>query len=671
MAATPRTAHNITCGDFLGYYSSILSPVAPHGNFNTYLSYFHTIGGNVSEIAGGVFTSLADTDAVFDPLATNLHAYFGSPSAEEFKKIFKAIYDDPSKYWSDISKSVETNLFKKYKIAYTQDKSIRKTAEHTIAGSCITEEQCNHVLGSIQTFISASGVITCAYCGIEKTDPNNDSNTNGTIHFSCEHYLEVLLLSMCINLTPEIIHSGSGNPNYQKLIQLLKIIGCYSWTCERCNKIKSGVQSGAGIFVDIVPPANIFQCNENAFTSFSRKFFYPKNMYHDPRVYKEYIINLAGGALAINNAMTDAIRARATTITGIITSTPPGAAKEKAIKDLELLKKILKLPPSGDPTTYAAFDITDYLNSDTKKPPKSLITVRIEYFHELLMSLPMVDAAMVEIKNKLRGAGTNLIGHLNSISTNIWKDVKFMLAFGTLKLLLLSAIDQGKVACSHTLAGGKKNNGIKQIGGNLKDDLINLINDEVHLPVVVVDDDARCGYAKDAATHGDYDDDDYDDDDYGDDDYGDNDGFGALFARGVDFDHNLIDVSEDGDSKKGEIHFGDLKPQIRVKVQTALGNLLELIRRRPGERIKSQLLKKAQIAKDKYKGVSSPFIQVKKKPQYQNYKDKEDKERMKEAAIRHLTLRGGKKRKTRKNKRKTRKIKRKHNKYLKRKTRKA
>ena len=152
-------------------------------------------------------------------------------------------------FWKQISKNATSTLSANYGLELEKKTTLRTLIETTSAGFNKTSSQCEILF---DTKLSEGTAHTCAFCGIQFTVKKNQSQGRGMAVFSCEHVLEVFPLAMILGLTPNMSLYDAQTKEY--LQQLYVNFGSYVIACQRCNMIKSKLQTNEtyGILVDLI-----------------------------------------------------------------------------------------------------------------------------------------------------------------------------------------------------------------------------------------------------------------------------------------------------------------------------------------------------------------------------------------------------------------------------------
>lgn len=151
-------------------------------------------------------------------------------------------------FWKQLAKNATSTLSANYGLEL-EHPSLRTLIESTSAGFNKTSSQCEILF---DTKLDKDTTHTCAFCGIQFTVKKDNSQVRGMSLFSCEHVLEVFPLAMILGLTPNMNLYDAQTKEY--LQQLYVNFGSYVIACQRCNMIKSKLQSNEtyGILVDLI-----------------------------------------------------------------------------------------------------------------------------------------------------------------------------------------------------------------------------------------------------------------------------------------------------------------------------------------------------------------------------------------------------------------------------------
>ena len=159
----------------------------------------------------------------------------------KFYTIINSKSDDATKLWNDMAVSFESQQSSLIKLCYIEKSKLeikgfnpRQPVESNDLGFSSTEQQCK-ILNPEPFEKKANGQpVECQYCGVEY-----EWNKTPCI-LSCEHLLEASVLAFFFGLTPNSkLAKGVDN---DQIYAFFKIMGCYYWSCERCNQIKADVQ---------------------------------------------------------------------------------------------------------------------------------------------------------------------------------------------------------------------------------------------------------------------------------------------------------------------------------------------------------------------------------------------------------------------------------------------
>jgi hypothetical protein len=164
---------------------------------------------------------------------------------------FNTMIDDSNNcitFWKQIAKHAGSTLSANYGLEL-EDTTLRTLIESTSAGFNKTSSQCEILFN---TKLGEGAAHTCAFCGIQFRVKKNQSQVRGMGLFSCEHVLEVFPLAMILGLTPNMNLYEDSTKEY--LQQLYINFGSYVIACQRCNMIKSKLQSNEeyGILVNLI-----------------------------------------------------------------------------------------------------------------------------------------------------------------------------------------------------------------------------------------------------------------------------------------------------------------------------------------------------------------------------------------------------------------------------------
>ena len=185
--------------------------------------------------------------------------------ADKFEAFRREIVDEPKAQWYKMSHSILGSMSS---IGFTNiytTKNWRNKLESAGAGFNSTEKQCELTIGSMK---NDSGISVCAFCGV------NFIHETGGCLISCEHLLEIGLLTFLTGLTPNMKYLDEDIR--KQIIDYFNYLGCYVWACQRCNMLKSNVQSKkyknneCSIFIKF-DDENGFQPNDLALEEFCRR----------------------------------------------------------------------------------------------------------------------------------------------------------------------------------------------------------------------------------------------------------------------------------------------------------------------------------------------------------------------------------------------------------------
>ena len=144
------------------------------------------------------------------------------------------VMDNYEEKWDEMSKSVLSSLRELTFTNIGNTKSWRSKLESVAAGFASTENQCSMVLGPNS---DQNGVSTCSFCNLEFKYQTK------VCVISCEHVLEIGLLTFLLGLTPRILNDKKTPDNIKRnIVNYFQSLNCYKWACERCNMIKSNIQ---------------------------------------------------------------------------------------------------------------------------------------------------------------------------------------------------------------------------------------------------------------------------------------------------------------------------------------------------------------------------------------------------------------------------------------------
>ena len=190
---------------------------ASDGNFNY---YFRTIALSYYNILFHGSTLTLDSDCVKN-------------MANKFDTFRREIINEPKSQWYKMSHSILGSMSS---IGFTNiytAKNWRNKLESVGAGYNSTEKQCDLTIGSM---INASeGQSQCNFCKVKFT------HATGGCLISCEHLLEIGLLTFLTGLTPNMKYLNKEQ--VKEIKDYFNSMGCYMWACQRCNMLKSNVQS--------------------------------------------------------------------------------------------------------------------------------------------------------------------------------------------------------------------------------------------------------------------------------------------------------------------------------------------------------------------------------------------------------------------------------------------
>jgi len=184
--------------------------------------------------------------------------------AQDLNKFRLSVARDAKKEWYDISKSILGTMSSVgFTNISTNGRTWRRKLESSGAGYNSTEQQCNFIIGP--SVNKSTKKAKCSFCKMEFTP-----NAGGCV-ISCEHLIEVGLLTFLVGLTPNLKKLPDAvQIDAQRRFQELQ---CYFWACQRCNMVKSNIQQKnygkkeCSIFVKFDPDTG-FQPNEKAIEEF-------------------------------------------------------------------------------------------------------------------------------------------------------------------------------------------------------------------------------------------------------------------------------------------------------------------------------------------------------------------------------------------------------------------
>jgi len=242
-----------------------------------------------------------------------------SPAVVEFAKKMSAFrlkaIKRPLTTWYELSKSILGPMselgFTNISIAGTAETKTkwRGYLESAGAGYSSTEKQCEVILGPHNIYPQNQS--KCSFCGIEFT------SVKKKCIISCEHLLEVGLLTFLVGITPNVSELVKQNiPKVQKNVTAyFKSLGCYFWACERCNSLKSNVQTTKKNYGEIECSIFVkfnrehgFRPNKHALEDFCAKVIDParkSNLIDKCQPQLSYITQLKNNVSGLNVHMTE------------------------------------------------------------------------------------------------------------------------------------------------------------------------------------------------------------------------------------------------------------------------------------------------------------------------------------------------------------------------------
>jgi len=155
------------------------------------------------------------------------------------------IIDDCQGEWFEMAVSILGCLNKT--VGFTNINSSnkwRQNLENTGSGFNDTKDQCQLIIGDSTRRKSTTSdkYAICSFCGVQFEPIQNK------LQISCEHVLEIGLLTFLIGLTPSLINNGELDEDHEEeLIEFFKNFHCYKWACQRCNTIKSNIQASTNL----------------------------------------------------------------------------------------------------------------------------------------------------------------------------------------------------------------------------------------------------------------------------------------------------------------------------------------------------------------------------------------------------------------------------------------
>jgi hypothetical protein len=153
--------------------------------------------------------------------------------ASQFNIFRNDVMENYEEKWYEMSKSI---LGQMDLLGFTNISTSkwRSKLESVAAGFASTENQCSMVIGPRS---DTNGISTCSFCNVEFTH-----ETGGCL-ISCEHVLEIGLLTFLLGLTPKILNDKKTSDSIKRAVaSYFQSLNCYKWACQRCNMIKSNIQ---------------------------------------------------------------------------------------------------------------------------------------------------------------------------------------------------------------------------------------------------------------------------------------------------------------------------------------------------------------------------------------------------------------------------------------------
>jgi hypothetical protein len=196
----------------------------------------------------------------------NMNSPSVNKKASQFNVFRNDVVDNYQDKWYEMSKSILgqmdllgfTNIF---------TSKWRSKLESVAAGFASTENQCSMVLGPDS---DQNGVSVCSFCNLEFTH-----ETRGCL-ISCEHVLEIGLLTFLLGLTPRILNDKKTPESIKRaVVAYFQSLNSYKWACQRCNMIKSNIQTTriknniSSIFISF--EENGFEVNTTVVTEFCQR----------------------------------------------------------------------------------------------------------------------------------------------------------------------------------------------------------------------------------------------------------------------------------------------------------------------------------------------------------------------------------------------------------------
>ena len=196
----------------------------------------------------------------------NMNSPSVNKQASQFNIFRNDVMENYEEKWYEMSKSI---LGQMDLLGFTNISSSkwRSKLESVAAGFASTENQCSMVIGPDS---DQNGVSVCSFCNLEFTH-----ETGGCL-ISCEHVLEIGLLTFLLGLTPKILKDKKTPDSIKRAVaNYFQSLNCYKWACQRCNMIKSNIQTTriknnvSSIFISF--EENGFEVNTIVVTEFCKR----------------------------------------------------------------------------------------------------------------------------------------------------------------------------------------------------------------------------------------------------------------------------------------------------------------------------------------------------------------------------------------------------------------
>ena len=196
----------------------------------------------------------------------NMNSPSVNKQASQFNIFRNDVMENYEEKWYEMSKSI---LGQMDLLGFTNISTSkwRSKLESVAAGFATTENQCSMVIGPDS---DQNGVSVCSFCNLEFTH-----ETGGCL-ISCEHVLEIGLLTFLLGLTPKILKDKKTPDSIKRVaVSYFQSLNSYKWACQRCNMIKSNIQTTrignniSSIFISFKEDG--FEANTTVVTEFCKR----------------------------------------------------------------------------------------------------------------------------------------------------------------------------------------------------------------------------------------------------------------------------------------------------------------------------------------------------------------------------------------------------------------